>query len=54
MIAPINIYLPKVKLEIARRSFYYSGAVAYISLPNGVKSIKSFIAFKHAVKECFL
>lgn len=52
--ADTNIYLPKVKLEIAKRSFYYSGAIAYNSLPKELKSKKSFLAFEHYIKECFL
>ena len=32
-----DIHMPKVKLEIAKRLFYYSGAAAYHKLPKRIK-----------------
>jgi hypothetical protein len=37
----MDISLPKVRLEIAKRSFYYTGTSACNSLPHDVKAIKT-------------
>ena len=43
--------MPKVKLEIAKRSFYYSGAAAYNKLPKRIKESLSLVSFVTAVKD---
>ena len=43
--------MPKVKLEIAKGSYYYSGAAAYNKLPKTVKESLSLVSFVTAVKD---
>ena len=47
------IRLPKVKLEFARKSFYYSGAKIYNELPLIIRTSESYIDFKKLLKEHF-
>lgn len=37
----IDLLLPKIKLEVAKRSFYYNGASIYNSLPSFIKLLSS-------------
>ena len=41
-----SLMIPRVKTEIARGSFYYSGAKLYNNLPNKVKMSLSMSALK--------
>ena len=41
-----NLMIPRVKTEIARESFYYSGAKLYNNLPNKIKTSLSMSALK--------
>ena len=41
-----NLMIPRVKTEIARGSFYYSGAKMYSNLPNKIKTSLSMSALK--------
>jgi len=46
-----TIRLPRVKLEAARSSCYFQGAVAFNSLPYDVRSEKNFSKFKSFLKK---
>ena len=41
-----NLMIPRVNAEIARGSFYYSGAKLYNNLPNKIKTSLSMSALK--------
>jgi hypothetical protein len=41
--------LPKVKLEVARKGFYFQGAMAFNKLPLHVRQINSIVHFKSAL-----
>ena len=41
-----NLMIPRVNTEIARGSFYYSGAKLYNNLPNKIKTSLSMSALK--------
>ena len=43
--------LPKVKLEVARKGFYFQGAMAFNKLPLHVRQINSIVHFKSALKK---
>ncbi len=43
--------LPKVKLEVARKGFYFQGAMAFNKLPLHVRQINSIVHFKSALKQ---
>ena len=47
------IILPKIKLEIARGSFYFGGAKHFNALPLQIRAISSFETFKCLVKNHF-
>ena len=40
------ITLPPVKLEVARRGFFFTGGTLYNSLPIGIRKIDSVNIFK--------
>ena len=40
-----DIHIPKVNLGVAKRSFYFTGATEFNSLPPFIKSKKSFLDF---------
>ena len=48
------VQLPKVKLEIGRKSFSFLGAQAFNSLLIEIRELKSKILFNKALDECFL
>jgi hypothetical protein len=41
--------LPKVKLEVARKGFYFQGAMAFNKLSLHVRQINSIVHFKSAI-----
>ena len=41
----MDISLPRIRLEIAKRSFFYTGALEYNNLPQTIKAINSFKIF---------
>ena len=43
--------LPEVKLEVARKGFYFQGAMAFNKLPLHVRQINSIVHFKSALKQ---
>ena len=47
----MDISLPKVRLEVAKHSFYYTGAVQFNSLPRDLKEIQSLDGFTKAARE---
>ena len=44
------VKVPKVKLEVARKSFYFQGAVIYNELPRDIRIEKNFTKFKSHLK----
>ena len=46
--------IPRVRTEMAKHSFYYAGVKCWNSLPNNLRLIKSFPAFKKLLKTHFL
>ena len=46
----ISVKLPKVKLQVARRSYFFMSAKIYNALPRNVRKITSFNQFKHILK----
>ena len=49
-----DIHLPKVNLEVAKKSFYFTGAMEFNGLPHHIKAKESFIEFSRATKDFFL
>ena len=47
------IRLPPVKLEVARRGFYFRGVTLYNSLPTDIRKTASVNIFKKKVSEFF-
>ena len=47
------IKLPRIKLEIARKSFYYLGAKLYNDLPISIRKEEDFRKFKALIKRHF-
>ena len=47
------IRLPPVKIEVARRGFYFTGGTLYNSLPTDTSKIDSINIFKKKVSEFF-
>ena len=45
--------IPRVRTEIAKHSFFYAGVDCWNNLPNNLRSIKSFPAFKKLLKTHF-
>ena len=45
--------LPPVKLQVARRGFYFTGGTLYNSLPVEIRKIDSVNIFKKKVSEFF-
>ena len=45
----MDIPLPRIRLEIATRSFFYTGALEYDNLPEAFKAIDSFKIFCRTV-----
>ena len=45
----MDISLPRIRLEIAKRSFFYTGALEYNNLPEAIKAIDSFKIFCRTV-----
>ena len=46
--------LPKVKLDFARRSFYFLGASFFNSLPLNLRNIDSRVLFRKALDDYYL
>ena len=49
----ILLMLPKVKLSVAKQSFYFYGAKTYNSLPKEIRSEESLIEFKRLLNNHF-
>ena len=49
-----TVVLPKVKLEFARKSFYFSGANIFNSLPLKTRQTSSRVLFRQSLNELFL
>jgi hypothetical protein len=45
--------LPRVKLEIAKQSFYFGGAKLYNALPLDLRSVQTLEKFRKGLKELF-
>ena len=48
-----DITLSKARLEVAKRAFYYIGAVQYNNLPSYIKEIQTLDGFSQEVAEYF-
>ena len=48
-----SVKRPKVKLEFARRGFYFLGASIFNSLPLSLRSINSRVLFKEALEDFY-
>ena len=48
-----DIHIPKVNLEVAKRSFYFTGTMEFNSFPRLITSKESFIEFSKDVKDFF-
>ena len=46
--------IPKVKLDFARRSFYFLGASIFNSLPLSLRNIHSRVLFRNALDDFYL
>ena len=46
--------LPKVRLDFARRIFYFLGASIFNSLPLSLRKINSRVLFRNALDDCYL
>lgn len=49
----INIIIPKIKTEVAKKGCFYAGAKAFNDLLPELKSVKSFLIFKSKIGEFF-
>ena len=49
-----DLYLPRVKLELGKRTFRYHGAWQFNHLPAEIKMLNTLNAFKDKVREYFL
>ena len=49
-----SVELPKVKLDFARRSFYFLGASIFNSLPLSLRNINSGVLFRKALDDHYL
>ena len=49
----MDISLPRIRLEIAKRSFCYTGALEYNNLPQAIKAIDSLKNFCRTVRTFF-
>ena len=45
--------LPRVKLQVAKQSFYFGGAKLYNALPLDIRSAQTFEKFRKGLKEQF-
>ena len=50
----LSLRLPKVKLSVAKQSFYFYGAKLYNSLPLSLRSTVDFKKFKELLHENFM
>ena len=48
-----NLMLPKVKIETARKSFYYNGSKIFNDIPNELKDLNSVMIFKTRILEFY-
>ena len=49
-----SIRLPRVKLELARQSFYLYGGKLYNELPMGIRKLDTVSEFKVALRSHFI
>lgn len=49
-----DIHLPKVNLQFAKKSFYFTGAREFNGLPRHIKTKHSFTEFSRVTKDFFL
>ena len=45
--------LPKPQTNYLKRSFHYSGAMLWNSLPQNIRKLESFVQFRRAVEEYY-
>jgi hypothetical protein len=45
--------LPRMKLEVAKQSFYFGGAKLYNALPLDLRSVQTLEKFRKGLKELF-
>ena len=45
------VYVPIIKNEVARASFYYQGATLFNSLPKEIRTKNNHVKFKRLLKE---
>ena len=50
----LNLKIPKVKTESAKKGFFYSGVKIYNALPTHLKTEKFYLPFKQGLKEHFM
>ena len=46
-----NLRVPRVRTEAAKKSFWFQGPSCYNELPVEIRSLESFVVFKHRLKE---
>ena len=49
----LNVVIPKPRLECFKRSFRFSGANVWNSLPQNLQNMQSVNSFKHMYKELY-
>ena len=48
-----NVCIPKVNLEVSKRSFYFTGAMEFNNLPRHINSKESIIEFSRETIDFF-
>ena len=46
-----TLRIPRVKTEAAKKSFWFQGPACFNELPIDIRSLESFVAFKHRLQE---
>ena len=46
-----TLRVPRVRTEAAKKSFWFQGPSCYNELPVEIRSLESFVVFKHRLKE---
>ena len=49
----ISLRLPKVRLQFAKKGFFYTGAKVYNALPREIREEMNFVKFKIALNNFF-
>ena len=51
---PMNVYVPAVSSQLAKRSFQYVGAMSWNNLPSFLKDIHNYTDFRFKLKQHIL